>query len=283
MPATELTVGAGAPKDKLTDAERWPEQAAWIAAAPSVRVLQAEVAAYIEELVSSVGASSARGEDYESFERSLVTRVFVLGRLLIALFLALSEARTEAPKRLSRGRARYRRQPRKGRWLGTYFGKVRYWRHYMHQTNGRGGGFYPLDAALGLSADGFSVGVLSRAVLLATKMSFAAAAMTMKGLLGWSPSTKTIERATLGLGRHAAAWFEQAPAPGSEDGDVLVIQTDSKATPTATDEELAKRRGKRQPNLNPAGIRSRGPAKEPKILRFWTNVSQVLEIVGESG
>ena len=103
-------------------------------------------------------------------------------------------------------------------WLGTYLGKVRYWRIYMHQTNGRAGGYYLLDTALGLTADGFSVGVLGRAVPLATKMSFAAAATTLRGLLGWSSSTKTIEPAALGLGRHTAAWFEQAPPPPAEDG-----------------------------------------------------------------
>ncbi|MBC8423212.1 hypothetical protein H8E07_03735 [bacterium] len=55
----------------------------------------------------------------------------------------------------------------------------------MHQTNGRGGGYYPLDTALGLTADGFSAGVLGRAVLLATKMSFAAARVGVP-VAGWA-------------------------------------------------------------------------------------------------
>jgi hypothetical protein len=264
MPAAEMTVGAAGRKDKRSNVERWPEQAPWIDVAPSVEALRRHVAAHVEELVSLVDGSSTRGEDYESFERTLVTDIFTLGRLLIALFLALSEARTEVPKQLKRGRARYRRQPPKGRWLGTYFGKVRYWRSYMHQTNGRGGGYYPLDQALGLTADGFSLGVLSRAVLLATKMSFAAAATTMTDLLGWSPSTKTIEQATLGLGRHTTAWFEQAAPPPSLEGDVLVIEVDSKATPTATEEELAKRRGEREPNPHPESARHRGRSKRKR-------------------
>ncbi len=133
----------------------------------------------------------------------------------------------------------------------------------MHQTNGRGGGYYPVDDALGLTKDGFSFGLLGRAVLLATKMSFAAAAMTMKSFLGWSPSTKTIERATLGLGRHTNAWFEQAPPP-TDDGDVLVVQIDSKAPPTATEEELAKRRGKRKSNPHPESARHRGRSKRSR-------------------
>ena len=42
------------------------------------------------------------------------------------------------------------------------------------------------------------------------------------------------------------------------DGDVLIIQIDSKATPTATEEELSKRRGKRVANSPTCCQRHRG-------------------------
>jgi len=42
---------------------------------------------------------------------------------------------------------------------------------------------------------------------------------------------------------------------------VLVIQVDSKATPTATEEELEKRRGKRTDEEQPLSPRHRGKAK----------------------
>jgi len=236
----------------------WPEQAAWAHAAPDTGEVRARIGAEVRALVGFVeGCGGARG--YEAFEGELIGRIFGLARLLVVLFLALSEERTEVPASFQRGRRLYRRQPAKGRWLGTFFGKVRYWRTYAHQTNGQGGGFYPLDDELGLTADGFSFGLLGRSVLLATKMSFAAAAMTLTSFLGWSPSTKTIERASLGLGRHTAAWFERAPPP-EDDGEVLIVQFDSKATPTATDAELGKRRGKRAPNPHPESARHRGRA-----------------------
>jgi len=60
----------------------------------------------------------------------------------------------------------------------------------------------------------------------------------------------------LGFGRHTADWFESAPAP-ENDGEVLVIQIDSKASPTATDKELAKRRGKRVVNPHRGSQRHR--------------------------
>lgn len=253
MPAAGGTIGQAAECDNL-----WSEQAAWVHAAPDAGDVRRRVGEAFGDIIRFVeGAGGPHG--YEAFEGELIRRLFGLGRLLVVLFLALREDGAEVPASFRRGRCQYRRQPAKGRWLGTFFGKVRYWRTYVHQTNGRGGGFYPLDDELGLTADGFSFGLLGRAVLLATKMSFAASAMTLTSFLGWSPSTKTIERAALGLGRHSAAWFEQAPPP-EDDGEVLIVEIDSKATPTATDAELGKRRGKRAPNPHPDSARHRGRA-----------------------
>ncbi len=57
-------------------------------------------------------------------------------------------------------------------------------------------------------------------------------------------------------------YMEQAPPP-EDDGEVRVIEVDGKATPTATEEELRKRRGKRSPKRCPrCGCqRHRGQAK----------------------
>jgi hypothetical protein len=88
-------------------------------------------------------------------------------------------------------------------------------------------------------------------------MSYEAASTVLSSFLSWSMAPSSIEQAVLGLGRYTNAWFEQAPAP-ENDGEVLIIQADSKATPTATEEELSKRRGKRAPNPYPNSQRHRG-------------------------
>jgi hypothetical protein len=121
---------------------------------------------------------------------------------------------------------------------------VRYWRTYIYKGKGLGG-FYPLDIELGLPADGFSMLLRSHAAKLATKMSYAQSVGMLSLFIGWSPCQKTIEEMVLGFGRHTSAWFEYAPPP-SDDGEILVIQIDGKATPTATVKELKKRRGKRR-------------------------------------
>lgn len=99
--------------------------------------------------------------------------------------------------------------------------------------------------------------VRSYAAHIATKMSYAQSAAVLSLFLKWSPCQGTIEEMVLGLGRHTQEWFACAPAP-EEDGEVLVIQLDSKGTPTATDEELKKRRGKRPPNAHRGSQRHRG-------------------------
>ncbi len=144
----------------------------------------------------------------------------------------------------------------KSRLLGTTFGKVRYFRTYIYRVK-TGGGYYPLDIKLGLPKDGFSMLLRSYAVRLSTKMSYAQSVLVLSGFLSWSPCQKTIEEMVLGLGRYTGHWFESATAP-ENDGEVLIVQIDSKATPTATKDELKKRRGKRAHNPHKGSQRHRG-------------------------
>lgn len=198
---------------------------------------------------------NCQSRNFWEFEQELVSKVFALGLLCISLFLCMKE---EGIKERHQQPAGYKWQKPQDRQLGTFFGKVSYWRSYMYLTKG-GGGYYPLDVELGLTGDGFSMLVQSYAALIATKMSYAQATIVLSLFLQWSPAQKSIEEMVLGLGRHTREWFESAPAPEDE-GEVLVIQFDSKGNPMATEEELKKRRGQRQPNPHPGSQRHRGQA-----------------------
>ena len=134
------------------------------------------------------------------------------------------------------------------RTLKTFYGEVTYGRQYLMARRG-GGGFFPLDRVLGLTRDRLTPWVMQWVARLATRMSFKAAQMTCKAVLNWAPATETIEQVVLGMGREAAAFMRQLPASSAKhpEGDVLVIETDGKCAATATEEELAKRRGKRRP------------------------------------
>jgi len=177
--------------------------------------------------------------------------VFVLGRLLIVLFLCGREERQrqQLPKCLDQNGRSYQLKPPQPRNLNTYFGVVRYFRCYMREgSDGRG--FHPLDMALGLTKDRLSMHLLGLASRLATKLSFAQVADTLGWFLAAVPSTEVIEQTVLGLGSRAAAWFEQAPAP-EDDGEVLIIQFDGKGVPMLSEETLMRRRGERKPNPYP--------------------------------
>lgn len=190
------------------------------------------------------------------FERQLIPQVYELGRLFISLFLWMREGHRQGNHPAVEKGSKC--QGLKDRLIGTVFGKVRYWRTYIYRTKS-GGGYYPLDIELGLPCDGFSMLVRSYATRLATKMSYGQCVAVLTTFLQWSPCQKTVEEMVLGLGKHTSHWFESASAP-ENDGDVCIIQIDSKATPTATEQELEKRRGKRGANFHPGSQRHRGKA-----------------------
>lgn len=221
-------------------------------AAPSVEEIRARIEQEMGGLITWVlGCTSLT---FFAFETQLVSKVLALGCLFVQLFLCMRHAQFQAAH--GAPEPGYKRLGPHPRLLGTFFGKVRYWRTYWY---GKSQGYYPLDVEMGLTGDGFSMLLRSYAVRLATKVSYAQTALLLTLFLGWSPAQESIEDMVLGMGRQTGAWFESAPAPKG-DGEVLVIQMDSKATPTATEAELEQRRGPRTPNPHPGSQRHRGRA-----------------------
>jgi hypothetical protein len=189
--------------------------------------------------------SSGEELTFKAFEQALIPVVFALSRTAVALFLACAERREKRriPHRLERAGRVFRRAPAQARNLETWFGVVRYFRTYLREVGeGPHRGFYPLDVRLGLTADRVSMTLLAVAVRLATKLSFSEARSVLQWFLPTVPSTELIEQAALGFGRYTADWFESGAPAFEDDGEVLVVMIDSKGIPTATDEELKKRR-----------------------------------------
>ncbi len=248
-------------KDKIAaaSASHNREQDEWHKKAPTSALIERRVRECFEGLLAYVGRATPK-QTFLDFEGGIIPLVFRLGRLLVALFLCRRHEGLAVPAHEVRDGRRYQRVQAQGREIATFFGKVRFWRTYMYAE---GGGYYPLDEELRMPADGFGLGLVSLMTRLATKMSYAQACLTLKCFLGWAPSQTTLERAVLGLGRATGAWFEQAPPP-EDDGDVLVIMVDSKATPTATASELEKRRGKRPPRRGGRSPRHRGRRKRER-------------------
>ena len=210
-----------------------------------------------QEFEAIIGFCLQSDETFRSFEDSFRLRLFRLACLLVRLFLAARHERFDATPsagwRLGNPAAR--------RTIKTCFGVVSYARTQWHRKGRGGESHHPLDAELGLTRDGFSPWMIQFVTRLATRMSFAAGRLVCEAALGWSPSTASVERLALGLGRQAEAFVRQQAAPEG-DGEVLVIEVDGKCPPTATEEELRKRRGRRK--TKPGGCkcqRHRGQAK----------------------
>lgn len=195
-----------------------------------------------------------------AFEKELKDWVWALGRLFVALFLLARHQRLQNRNQDYPG---YRLFPKwLSRTLRTVFGEVRYQRAYWVRRRG-GGGFHPLDAELGLTRDGFSPWVMSLACRLTAYLSYAKTTLVLKAFWGWSPSTETVEQWALGVARQGSAYMASSPPLPEADGEVLVIEVDGKAVPTAKPAELEKRRGPRRHNPDCAcGCqRHRGQAK----------------------
>ena len=194
------------------------EQAAWEQEPASSTLIRKRIAEEVEAILAWLSVRGDRRR-FDAVERDLIGKVFALGRLFLAFFLALREERATARVERSKRRSERLTRPR-SKILGTYFGRVRYWRAQLRPA--RGNGRFPLDDLLGLSADGFSMLVMSHCARLGALVSFDQVTALLMEFLGWSPSKTTVEKAVLGFGRHASAWFEEAPAPEG-DGEILVI------------------------------------------------------------
>ncbi len=78
--------------------------------------------------------------------------------------------------------------------------------------------------------------MISLATRLSARVSFSASVKIFSYFYGWSPSAESVETLVSGSGRQAGEYMEAAEAPEG-DSEVLIIEADGKATPTATKEE----------------------------------------------
>ena len=233
-------------------------------AAQSCPVTEDSVAAEARQLCEEMVSFCQHHEGTVlELEKRLFVLLFRLGCVLVRLMLVSRHLRLNLEPYLALKGYRLG-NPSAERTIKTAFGAVSYGRAHLIREEG-GPGFHPLDVVLGLTRDGFSPWVVQFVTRLATRMSYAASRMICQAALGWSPSTEGIELLVLGLGRQAAPFMQQMGAPPF-DGAVLVIEVDGKCPPTATEQELNKRRGKRH---HPQGCscgcqRHRGKAKRKR-------------------
>jgi hypothetical protein len=201
--------------------------------------IEARIRQGVDELIGFVRNDSGTLRLMD-FERSLWSRMAVLFRLGVALFLAVRHECLDLSGYEAEGW--HVKKEFATRTIKTLCGAVTYGRAYLRR---HGDGWFPLDALLGITADGFSWRVIDLVTRLATRVSYAATQGIMRSMIGWSPSTEAIESLVIGLGQWAPA-FMATQQSFEDDGEVLLIEVDGKAAPMATEAELEARRRKRK-------------------------------------
>jgi hypothetical protein len=209
---------------------------------PSVVTIEQKIREHVEANIDFC-THEHETENFFTLEKKLRVRIFQLGCLFLQLLLIRFQEKFDYATMLHSGV--YYLGENVPRTVKTIYGEVRYWRNYVTRKDHKGRGFYPLDRRLGLTQDGFSPFVMSLATKLATRVSFSVSVLLFKCFYGWSPSSEAIQALVLGMGRDADTYMELTDAP-EDDGEILVIEVDGKATPTAKEDELKKRRGPRK-------------------------------------
>jgi hypothetical protein len=208
---------------------------------PAVEDLQRQARVRLDEIIAYC-SDDQRATSFLDFEAALLGLLRSLGCLLIQLFLRARHDRIDPAAWRARG---YRvADPAAGRTLKTSCGPVAYARAFLIPRHGGGPGVHPLDVALGLTRDAYTPLVIGWFCRLATRVSFHVASGLGGMFLGAAPPASAIEEWVLGLARPAYVYMSEGPLPEG-DGEVLVIEIDGKAAPTATEQELARRRGPR--------------------------------------
>jgi hypothetical protein len=206
---------------------------------PDLEPLRQQIHQRLDEIIA-YGLQDPGPTSFLDFEKTLLSLLRSLGCLLIQLFLQARHARLDLTTWTQTRGYRAWGKPVE-RTLKTSCGEVTYQRAYLVPRHGGGPGVHPLDVALGLTRDGFSPLVIGWFCRLATRVSFRVAGGLGEMFLGSAPPASAIEEWVLGLGRPAYIFLSEGPLPEG-DGDVLIIEVDGKAVPTATDQELARRR-----------------------------------------
>jgi hypothetical protein len=206
---------------------------------PDLEPLRQQIHQRLDEMIAYCLRDSGP-TSFLDFEKTLLGLLQSLGCLLIQLFLRARHARLDLTTWThTRG---YRvSDDAAERTLKTSCGEVTYPRAYLVPRRGGGPGVHPLDVLLGLTRDAYSPLVIGWFCRLATRMSFQIASGLGEMFVGSAPPASAIEEWVLGLGRPAYVYLSDGPLPEG-DGDVLVIEIDGKAVPTATDQELKRRR-----------------------------------------
>jgi len=122
---------------------------------PTIQQVQDQIRSACDEIIHF--CTPQTGITLYHAEHALRIHISSLACLFFQLFLMSFHDRFAYAAWLEKGA--YYTGPLTSRTLTTIYGEVRYWRTYLLRKEG--GGFYPVDAGIGLTGDGLSPWVMS--------------------------------------------------------------------------------------------------------------------------
>ena len=100
-----------------------------VATAPTVEEVKTRIVQEVKEIVAWVLVCQSL--TFMAFETQLLPKVLALGCLFVQLFLCMRQEQFQAAH--PQPQPGYKRLGLYSRLLGTFFGKVRYWRTYYYR------------------------------------------------------------------------------------------------------------------------------------------------------
>ena len=132
---------------------QYEEQNDWREAPARSTEVKSKIKQHVDGLFDFIEKENEKRR-FDEVERGLKGLIFALARLFLAYYLARRHEGSE--KEVGRWKQKgYRRRKPQRKHLNTFFGRVTFWRTYVRRPGGSG--LHPLDLALGITTDGFSL------------------------------------------------------------------------------------------------------------------------------
>lgn len=196
----------------------------------TIPMLQQNVRAGLDELLTLVESEEAGAWTADEMERHLFRQMLQLGAHLMQLFLDYRAQvyPREAVQTAEGGWLPYHSE--KARVYHCLFGKLTCRRPYFYRRDQ--GGYSPLDAALGLPADSYSDCLRELYEELNVDLAYEKTAQILGRFLGIALSKRAQQQLVATDAGEVDEYYEQLPPPPvAEEAEILVAQADGKGVP----------------------------------------------------
>lgn len=186
----------------------------------------------LAEISQSIDQAVEDSKRIDEVEREVFADLLTIGQTLLKAFV-VAHGDGDIGVEVDRDGRRLRRlkEKRDRRYL-SIFGELRIKRFVYAAREGQKAECLPLDAKLGLPASEFSYVLEDWQQRLCVQQAYGEAVDSLASILGVAPSERAAEQMTQRMATDAEEFqMNQAPAPGQDEGEILVATADGKGVP----------------------------------------------------